>query len=152
MNLDHSTWMRVALKEAQKAFHKAEVPIGAVIVHEGRIVGKGHNLVETLQDPTAHAEMLAIAAASNSLASWRLDGSILYTTVEPCPMCAGAILLSRISLVVYGAQDPRYGAAGSAIQVLCSDSLDVKAKVIRGVYADQSQVLLRQFFQSLRKR
>src|SRR5574341_1808059 len=103
--MTHDYWMQHALKEAEKALEKNEVPIGAVVVMENRIIGRGHNLVETLQDPTAHAEMVAITAAANTAASWRLEGATLYATVEPCSMCSGAILLSRISTLAFGTED-----------------------------------------------
>ena len=144
--------MRIALQEAQKAFDKDEIPIGAVIVHEGQIIGKGYNLVETLQDPTAHAELLAITAAANVLASWRLDDTILYTTLEPCPMCAGAILLARIPLVVYAAKDPRLGACGSVINVLEGGHFDIGAQVVGDVMGTESRELLQRFFVELRRK
>jgi tRNA(adenine34) deaminase len=143
--------MRLALEEARKAFRKGEVPIGAVAVSEGQVVGRGHNLVETLQDPTAHAEMLALTAASTALASWRLETVCLYSTLEPCPMCSGAILLSRVPCVVYGAKDPRYGACGSAIQVLNAEELDVHATVVSGVEEEACRALLQNFFHQLRQ-
>ena len=149
---DHTSWMRVALEEARKAYKKDEVPVGAVVVHEGRIIGKGHNLVETIQDPSAHAEMLAITAAANTLASWRLDDSILYVTLEPCMMCAGAILLSRVSTVVFGASDPRYGACGSKLQIVDSEALDVRADIIGGVVQEECSSLVKDFFKNLRQR
>ncbi|MBN2413797.1 nucleoside deaminase [candidate division KSB1 bacterium] len=149
---DHKKWMRIALQEAKKAFKKLEVPVGAVIVHEGEIIGKGYNLVETLHDPTAHAEMMAISAASRSLASWRLDDSILYTTLEPCSMCTGAILLSRISTVVYGAPDPRYGACGSVLQIADNENLDIKVKVIGGILKDECSTILKDFFSQIRQK
>ena len=147
---NHSKWMEFALEEARKALEKKEVPIGAVVVHEGRIIGRGHNLVETLQDPTAHAEILAITAASNYLASWRQEESVLYSTLEPCSMCAGAVLLARIPLVVYGASDPRFGACGSAIQVAHSDNLDVKTRLVKGVLETQCSHIIKTFFNELR--
>jgi tRNA(adenine34) deaminase len=148
---DHASWMRVALQEAHKAYEKMEVPVGAVVVHEGRAIGKGYNLIESLQDPTAHAEMLAITAAANTLATWRLDESILYVTLEPCIMCAGAILLSRVSTIVYGASDPRYGACGSRLQIADNDRLDVRANIIRGILKDECSALLTDFFKLLRQ-
>jgi tRNA(adenine34) deaminase len=147
---DHIGWMKYALQEAQRAFDKGEVPVGAVVVNEGLAVGKGYNLVETLQDPTAHAEMLAITAAANYLASWRLDDSILYTTLEPCTMCAGAILLARIPLVVFAAKDMRYGACGSVLQVAMNDRLDISTKIISGVLEMESQEMLQKFFEKIR--
>jgi tRNA(adenine34) deaminase len=147
---DHTTWMQLALREAQKAFEKGEAPIGAVIIHEGRIIGRGHNLMETLQDPTAHAEMLAITSAANTLAAWRLNDCILYVTLEPCIMCTGAILLSRIPTIVYGAKDPRYGACGSAVQLAQNDRIDVQAEIIGGVLEADCSELIRLFFRKIR--
>jgi tRNA(adenine34) deaminase len=149
---DHQHWMQIALQEAHKALDKEEVPIGAIVVCDGEIMGRGHNLVETLQDPSAHAEMLALSAASQKLASWRLEEATLYTTLEPCPMCAGAILISRIPLVVFAARDPRLGACGTAIQVLQSEKLDLKSSVIGGILENKSRDLLKFFFLTLRKR
>ncbi|HNW58847.1 MAG TPA: tRNA adenosine(34) deaminase TadA [bacterium] len=147
---DHAAWMRLALDEAQKALDKDEVPVGAIVVHEGRVIGRGYNLIESLQDPTAHAEMLAVTAAANALASWRLDQSILYVTLEPCMMCTGAVLLSRIPLIVYGAADPRYGACGSALQMTDGGKLDVQARVISGILQEECSHLLKTFFRKLR--
>ncbi len=149
---DHTVWMREALLEARKAFNKDEVPIGAVVVYENRIIGRGHNLVETLQDPAAHAEMLAINAAANSLASWRLEDCILYTTLEPCMMCAGAILLSRMPVVVYGAKDPRYGACGTRLQIVDNEDLDVQAGIVSGILEDECGGLIKEFFNKVRQR
>ncbi len=148
---DHVTWMRIALEEAHKAFEKDEVPVGAVVVHEGRVIGRGHNLIESLQDPTAHAEMLAMTAAANALASWRLDQSTLYVTLEPCMMCTGAILLARVPLIVYGAADPRYGACGSRLQLTDGVNLDIQARVISGVLEDPCSLLLKEFFKKIRQ-
>jgi len=149
---DHETWMRFALLEAQKSFAKDEVPVGAVAVHEGRIIGRGHNLVETLQDPTAHAEILALTAAANSLASWRLEEVVLYVTLEPCMMCTGALLLARIAGIVYGAADERYGACGSKMNLANGGQLDVQAPVIGGVLQQESSEMLKAFFRKLRQR
>ena len=148
---DHAAWMRLALAEARKALNKNEVPVGAVVVYEDRVIGRGHNLIESLQDPTAHAEMLAVTAAANTLASWRLDQSILYVTLEPCMMCTGAILLARIPLIVYGAADPRYGACGSALQMADGAKLDIQARVIGGIMKEESSLLLKEFFRKLRQ-
>ncbi|MCH7681867.1 nucleoside deaminase, partial [candidate division KSB1 bacterium] len=109
----HESWMEQAYQEAEKALEKDEVPIGAVVVSDGMVVGRGYNMVETLQDPTAHAEVIAITAAANCRNSWRLEDATLYVTKEPCPMCAGAIYLSRIQQVVFGVSDSRMGACGS---------------------------------------
>jgi len=143
--------MRLALNEAQKALDKNEVPVGAIVVHEGRVIGRGHNLIESLQDPTAHAEMLAVTAAANTLASWRLDQSILYVTLEPCMMCTGAILLARIPLIVFGAVDPRYGACGSMLQMTDGSKLDIQAQVVGGVLKEECSGLLKAFFRKIRR-
>ncbi|MDZ7294583.1 MAG: tRNA adenosine(34) deaminase TadA [candidate division KSB1 bacterium] len=149
---DHENWMEQAFREAEKALAKGEVPVGAVVVYEGRVIGRGHNLVETLQDPTAHAEMLALTAAANALASWRLNDAVLYVTLEPCPMCMGALLLARISSLVYGATDPRYGACGSVLDLAACKELNTGLNVVGGVLAERSSALLRDFFASMRKR
>ena len=149
---DHTKWMRIALQEAEKAYKELEVPVGAVLIHEGEIIGKGYNLVETLHDPTAHAEMIAISAASRSLASWRLDDSILYTTLEPCSMCIGAILLARITTVVYGARDPRYGACGSVLQLAQNEKLDISVNLIGGVLESECGKILKDFFIKIRQK
>jgi len=144
--------MREAIREAEKAYRKQEVPVGAVIVLDGNIIGRGHNLVETLQDATAHAEMLAINAASRSLRTWRLNDSILYTTLEPCAMCTGAILLARISHIVFGTCDPRYGACGSVLQLAEQDKLDIRVPITGGILETECSVLLKDFFAQVRQR
>ncbi len=144
--------MRIALQEAEKAYRKQEVPVGAVIVHAGEIIGRGHNLVETLQDATAHAEMLAITAASRSQRTWRLNDSILYVTLEPCVMCVGAILLARISQIVFGAHDPRYGACGSVLQLADQDRLDIRVPIAGGILETECSLLLKEFFAQVRRR
>ncbi|MBD3287361.1 tRNA-specific adenosine deaminase, partial [candidate division KSB1 bacterium] len=131
-------------------YEKEEVPVGAVVVFENKIVGRGYNLIETLQDPTAHAEILAITAASNSLASWRLNDTSIYVTLEPCTMCAGAILLSRISKIIYGAPDPRMGAAGSVIDIFGNPDLNAKIEVIGGILQQKCESILKTFFENLR--
>ena len=138
--------MRAALKEALAAGGHGDVPIGAVVVHEGRIIGRGHNERERLQDPTAHAEVLALRAAASALGSWRVLDSTLYVTLEPCAMCAGAIVLSRIPRVVYGAADPKAGAAGSVLDVLADERLNHRPEVMSSVLADECAALLREFF------
>lgn len=145
--------MQFAIKEAEKALEKGEVPIGAVIVFEDNIIGRGHNLTETLQDATAHAEMIAITAGAASQASWRLDGATLYATVEPCPMCCGAILLSRIVKVVYGTGDPRFGGCGSVpkVNVMSTNPFGPPVQVISGIKQAECQSLLKAFFQKLRE-
>jgi len=151
--LTHEHWMQHALKEAERALEKGEVPIGAVVVLDDKIIGKGHNLSETLQDATAHAEMIAITAACGNQTSWRLEGATLYVTVEPCPMCSGAILLSRIGKVVYGADDPRFGACGSVqdTNVIAKNPFGPPVEVVRNVGYNECQGLLKAFFQKLRE-
>ena len=144
--------MEQAFREAEKALAKGEVPVGAVVVYEGRVIGRGHNLVETLQDPTAHAEMIALTAAATSLASWRLNGAALYVTLEPCPMCMGALLLARVSMVVYGAPDPRYGACGSVVDLANCKQLHTDIHLVGEVMAERSSALLREFFAQLRNK
>ncbi|MGQ9561605.1 MAG: nucleoside deaminase [Candidatus Oleimicrobiaceae bacterium] len=144
--------MEQAFREAEKASAKGEVPVGAVVVYEGRVIGRGHNLVETLQDPTAHAEMIALTAAANTLASWRLNGAALYVTLEPCPMCMGALLLARVSTVVYGAPDPRYGACGSVVDLANCKLLHTDIHLVGEVMAERSSALLREFFAQLRNK
>ena len=121
---EDSRYMTYALREAEKAYDSGEVPVGCVIVHDGELVGKAHNLRETLQDPTAHAEVLAITQAANHLGSWRLEDTRMYVTLEPCPMCAGAIILARIPQVFYGAVDPKGGCCGTLMNLL-EDSLSL---------------------------
>lgn len=147
----HETWMQLALAEAAKAQQKAEVPIGAVIVIDDEVIGRGHNLVETFGDPTAHAEMLAITAAAQAHGSWRLNGARLYVTVEPCPMCMGAIHLARLDALIYGAADPRLGACGSKVDLRNLDAMRVPISVTDGVLADRATALLQAFFKSLRQ-
>jgi len=143
--------MRHAIREAEKALAENEVPVGAVVVFENCIVGRGHNQVETLQDPTAHAEILAISAAANTLDSWRLDGCTLYTTLEPCAMCAGAIVLARISRLVFGAFDPKAGACGSLRNVVQDARLNHQVDVVSGVLEKEIAGLMQSFFHSLRE-
>ncbi|MDQ3002876.1 MAG: tRNA adenosine(34) deaminase TadA [Fibrobacterota bacterium] len=145
-------YMRQALREAQAAYEEGEVPIGCVIVKEGKILGRGRNHMETLRDPTAHAEILAMGAASSALDNWRLDGCTLYATLEPCPMCAGAILNGRVSKVVYGSKDKRLGALGSVYDILNGNPLNREIEVVGGVLGKECLDLLRAFFQDLRKR
>jgi tRNA(adenine34) deaminase len=139
-----------ALAEAARAESEGEVPVGAVVVCDGRIVGSAHNQREQLRDPTAHAEMIAITQAASTLGSWRLTGCSLYVTLEPCPMCAGAILQARIPLVVYGATDPKAGAVGSLFHLLADERLNHQASVVGGILADRCAELLTRFFQRQR--
>jgi tRNA(adenine34) deaminase len=158
---DDELWMREALAEAQKCLiiphsalrtpHSNDVPIGAVCVHENRIIGRGHNRREADGDPTAHAEILALRQASQALGQWRLDGVWLYVTLEPCPMCASALWLSRIERVVFGAWEPKSGACGSVFDIPRDPRLNHRPQVRGGVLETECATLLDEFFQSLRE-
>lgn len=150
MSTKDERYMREALLEAQQAFDKDEVPVGAVIVHEDKIIARAHNLRETTQDPTTHAEMLAIQAASHYLGSFRLEDCTLYVTLEPCVMCSGALVLSRVPRVVYGATDPKGGAAGSLMNLLEEPRFNHRAEVISGVLEEECSTMLKYFFRRLR--
>ena len=143
--------MRLALEEAEAALREAEVPVGAVIVDEGRVIGRAHNQRQQLHDPTAHAEMIAITQAAEARGSWRLDGCTLYVTLEPCPMCAGAILQARIPTVVYGAADPKAGAVRTLYQLLDDPRLNHRCLIVSGVLADPCGQILTRFFQQQRR-
>jgi len=148
---DDEAGMRAALREAHASLARDEVPVGCVIVHEGLVIGRGHNQVEGLQDATAHAEILAIGAASNALGSWRLHECTLYVTLEPCSMCAGAIVLARLGRLVYGASDPKAGACGSVLDVVGERRLNHRVEVEREVMAEECGELLREFFRKKRQ-
>ncbi|OHB78852.1 MAG: tRNA-specific adenosine deaminase [Planctomycetes bacterium RBG_16_64_12] len=143
--------MKLALQEAERALGEGEVPVGAVIVHADRVIAAAHNQRETLHDPTAHAEMIAITQAAEALRSWRLDGSTLYVTLEPCPMCAGAIVQARIPTVVYGATDPKAGAVHTLFRLLDDERLNHRSLVVSGVLADTCGEILTRFFQKQRE-
>ena len=143
--------MRIALREAQAAYDENEVPVGAVIVHEERVIAAAHNQREQLHDPTAHAEMIAITQAAESLGSWRLENCTLYVTLEPCPMCAGAILQARLPVVVYGAPDPKAGAVSSLFTLLDDSRLNHRAQVTGGVLGLECGEILSRFFQAQRR-
>jgi len=143
--------MMIALDEARKAFDKAETPVGAIIVKDGEVIARGHNLRETLQDPTAHAEILAIRDAARILGRWRLTDCTIYVTLEPCAMCAGAMVLARIQRLVYGASDPKAGAVGSLMNLLSDERLNHRVEVETGILAEECGDLLRGFFSSRRK-
>lgn len=145
-------FMRQAMREAEAAGREGEVPIGCVIVKDGKVIGRGRNSMETLKDPTAHAEILALGAASGAVQNWRLEGCTLYATLEPCPMCAGAILNGRVSRVVFGARDKRLGALGSTYDILAGNPINRKVEVLEGVLADECLELLKEFFRDLRAR
>ncbi len=150
MKLNHELWMREALKEARKAFINNEVPVGAVVVQNNKIIGRGYNQIETLQDPTAHAEMIAITAATNHIQYKWLRDSMLYVTVEPCSMCAGAIVLARLKKVIYGVQDIKTGAHSSLFNLLNDPRLNHQVEVIPGVLRDQCSAIMIDFFEKLR--
>ena len=139
-------FMRLALREAERAVEHEDVPVGAVVVHEGEVIGVGHNERELRQDPTAHAEILAIREAARALGSWRLLDCVLYVTLEPCAMCAGAIVLARVPRVIFGASDPKAGAAGSVLDVLAEPRLNHRPEVLGGLLASESAALLQAFF------
>ncbi|MFB9330769.1 tRNA adenosine(34) deaminase TadA [Paenibacillus aurantiacus] len=145
-------WMREAIEEAKKAEAIGEVPIGAVIVKDGLVIGRGHNLRETTLDPTAHAEMIAIREASKHLDAWRLMGCTLYVTLEPCPMCAGALVQSRIHKVVYGTTDPKAGCAGTLMNLLQEPRFNHETEMVSGVLQEECAALLTNFFRKLRRR
>lgn len=148
---DSLRWMQMAYEEALQAADEGEVPVGAVVVRGGRILGRGHNRNEALQDPTAHAEILAITAASNTTGTWRLEGTSLYVTLEPCLMCAGAIFLARIERLVYAAPDPKRGVLGSVADVSQTEALNHHTHVEQGPMAEECGAVLRTFFEKLRK-
>lgn len=150
-NQNDEYFMRLALREAEKAFEAEEVPIGAVIVHENRVIGKGYNQTERLQDPTAHAEMIAITAAATYLESRRLLDCTLYVTLEPCSMCAGAIVLARIPRIVFAATDPKAGACGTLYNITQDQRLNHRCQVTSGVLEAESAMMLKSFFGNLRR-
>lgn len=149
-NENDARWMRLALAQAEKAAELGEVPIGAVAVHDGEIIGAGHNRKESDQDPTAHAEMIALRQAAQALHNWRLVEVTLYCTVEPCPMCAGAMIQARLQRLVYGAPDVRFGAAGTIVDVLGETRFNHRVAVKTGIMADEAAHLLQRFFRRLR--
>ncbi|HER00462.1 MAG TPA: nucleoside deaminase [candidate division Zixibacteria bacterium] len=148
---DDKYWMRMALREAEKALELKEVPVGCVIVHENKIIGRGFNQREMLKDPTAHAEMIAISAACDRMVSWRLEHTVMYVTMEPCPMCAGAIVLARIPRLVYAVTDPKAGACGTLYDITRDRRLNHVVDVTGGVLEDQARGLVQDFFRKLRE-
>ena len=143
-------WMRVAIEEAKKAEALVEVPIGAIVVHQGQIIGRGHNLRETTQNATTHAEMIAIQEACKAIGSWRLEETQLYVTLEPCPMCSGAMILSRVKEVYFGAYDPKGGTAGTLMNLLEDERFNHQADVEGGILEEECGELLSVFFRNLR--
>ena len=148
--VDHEAWMRYAIEEAKLAADQGEVPVGAVIVHDGRIVGRGHNERELGQDPTAHAEMIAIREAAAALESWRLIDTTLYVTLEPCPMCAGALVNARVPRVVWGCSDPKAGATETLYTIGSDPRLNHRFECVSGVLGDECSALLTGFFAAIR--
>ena len=146
----HAEYMEMALNQATKAFERDEIPIGAVVVENGAIIGRGFNQRETLKDPTAHAEMIAITAAANTRGDWRLNDSVLYVTKEPCPMCAGAIVNSRMKMVVFGCYDEQEGCCGSLYQLCGDPRFKTTVAVKGGILEKKCLGLLQEFFQSKR--
>lgn len=148
--LEAEHWMRLAIREAEAAAAEDEVPVGCVVVHEGRVIGRGHNRVEALQDPTAHAEILALTAASATLGSWRLPGAHVFVTVEPCLMCAGALILARIDTVWFGPPEPKFGACGSRMDASALEGLNHRIRCVGGILEHESAELMREFFRRRR--
>ncbi len=149
---DDAYWMGIALREANKAGDRGEIPIGAVVVKDGTVVGRGYNLREGKHDPVAHAEIIAIRQAARRLGNWRLTGARLYVTLEPCLMCMGAILLARIDTVVFGCYDPKAGAAGSLYDLSNDARLNHRVSLVPGVRGEECSALLSNFFAALRRR
>ncbi len=147
----HELYMSEALKQACDAFEKDEVPVGAVIVHKGRIIARAHNQIETLKDPTAHAEMIAVTQAAAYLGSERLTDCSIYATIEPCSMCAGALVLARVKNIFYGAKDPKTGACGSVFNIAGSKKLNHRIKVTGGILAQECGSVLTEFFREKRR-
>jgi len=146
----HEYYMQMALSEAKTAYDAQEVPVGAVIVRNGAIIASAHNQREMLHDPTAHAEMIAITQAAEAMGDWRLQDCILYVTLEPCPMCAGAIVQSRLPCVVYGASDPKAGACHSLFNITQDERLNHRAEVLGGVLEQECKSILQEFFREQR--
>jgi tRNA(adenine34) deaminase len=143
-------YMSEALKEAQKAFDADEVPVGAIIVHEGRVIGRAHNQIKLLKDPTAHAEMIALTQAADHLKNERLINAVVYVTIEPCSMCAGALVLARVKRLVYGASDPKTGACGSVVNIVNNKKLNHRIKTEKGALKEECVALLKGFFKKKR--
>jgi tRNA(adenine34) deaminase len=148
----HEFYMAAAIKQAQQAAADDEVPVGAVIVHKGNIIARAHNQIERLKDPTAHAEMIAITQAANFLENKWLSECSIYVTIEPCSMCAGALVLARIKEIVYGADDPKTGACGSIVNIANNSKLNHQIAITKGILADDCAYLLSEFFKQKRSR
>lgn len=149
--LDDEQYMRLALEQARMAFTQCEIPVGAVAVYRGHVIGQGHNRKETSKDPTAHAEIIALQEATRIRSGWRLHNVTLYCTMEPCPMCAGAMVQARLSRLVYSVADPKAGAAGSVLNLLAHPGLNHCVAVTSGILASDTEALLADFFSRLRR-
>ena len=147
---DHVKWMKAAFREAEKAFEQDEVPIGAVVVQNGQIIGRGYNQCESLTDPTAHAEIIAITSASNTIKDWRLKDCRLYVTKEPCPMCAGALINARINMVIFGMYDEKEGCCGSLYQLCRDNRFKHQLTVKGGIMEDACTLIIQEFFKKQR--
>ncbi len=145
-------FMNMAFREANLAYQDEEVPVGAIVVFEDKIIGRGHNQTMQLHDATAHAEMIALSAAYNHFGDWRLENCDLYCTLEPCTMCAGAAVLSRINRIIYGAKDPKFGACGSIFNVPTEKKLNHRIEVISGIMENEISALMKQFFAEIRNK
>ena len=148
----HEDYMRLAYYEAEAALAEDEVPVGAVIVHQGRVIAAAHNQREQLRDPTAHAEMIAITQAASAIGDWRLEHCTLYVTKEPCPMCAGAAMLSRVSRIVFGVSDAKMGGAGGAVNITNNPQFNHQIEVVSGLLREESLDLLQSFFEKQRQK
>jgi len=146
----HKQFMKVAIQQAKIAEENGDVPIGAVIVHNGQIIGKAYNQREQLKDPTAHAEIIALTQAAAALENWHLNGCTMYVTLEPCPMCAGALVLARIDRLVYGCDDPKTGACGSLYNIVQDERLNHRLEIKAGILAEQCREQLQDFFERRR--
>ncbi len=151
INKTDEQWMALALAQAAQAMAKGEVPVGAVAVLNGQIIAEGHNVKEAEQDPTAHAEVVVLRQAAQAVGNWRLSGVTLFCTMEPCPMCAGAMIQARLERLVYGAKDIRFGADGSVINVLAEPSFNHRVEVTFGVMEEEAAALMQTFFRQLRQ-
>ena len=149
---DDASFMEEALREARRAAAEGEVPVGAVVVKDERVLGRAHNQRERLRDPTAHAEMIALTQAAEAVGSWRLDGTTMVVTLEPCPMCAGALVNARVGRLVYGADDPKAGACGTLMDLVNDKRLNHRLPVTRGVRAEECAALLTEFFRDRRNK
>lgn len=151
MDLDkYAQFMTMAFREAETAYAKDEVPVGAVVVFEDKVVGRGHNLTESMHDATAHAEIIALSAAYQKFGDWRLENCYLFSTLEPCTMCAGAAVLSRIKTIVYGARDPKFGGCGSIFDIPSEPKLNHRIEVVGGVMESEIAELMKAFFRQVR--